>query len=70
VLPIEAWIAKDVSCTKVKLLKMASGMLKLNSWAANDGGGRSGPGGGHKESAVGTSKDTTATVQTSIFGII
>jgi hypothetical protein len=70
VLPIEAWIAKEVSCTKVKLLKTASGMLKLNSWAANDGGGRIGPGGGHRESAVGTSNEATATVQTSIFGIV
>ena len=67
VLPIEAWIAKEVFCTKLKLLKTASGMLKLEVWAASDGGGRIGPGGGHKESTVGASKEITVATGSSMF---
>jgi hypothetical protein len=62
VLPIEALIAKDVFPKKVKFWNTASEMLKLDDLRASVGGGRIGPGGGHKERAVGMRKDIATMV--------
>ncbi len=67
---MEAWIAKEVFCTKVKLLNTASGMLKLEVCEAYDGGGSIGPGGGHRESVVGTSSESTTATGTLVFGMM
>jgi len=52
---------------KLKFWNTASGMLKLEVWAAIDGGGRIAPGGGHRESAVGASRENTPATGSSIF---
>jgi hypothetical protein len=67
VLPIEAWIANEVFARKVKLLNTASGMVKFDETEASVGGGRIGPGGGHRERAVGMRKERAAMVGATIL---
>jgi hypothetical protein len=67
VLPIDALIAKLLFARKLKLLNIASGMLKFDELAASVGGGRIGPGGGHRVRAVGMRKERAAMVKTSIL---
>jgi hypothetical protein len=59
--PIETCTAKDVFCRKVKFWNTASGMLKFKVFGASDGGGRMGPGGGHKASVGVMSSETAVT---------
>jgi hypothetical protein len=67
VLPIDALIAKLLFARKLKLLNTASGILKFDELTASVGGGRIGPGGGHRERVVGRRKERTAMVGTSIL---
>jgi 5-formyltetrahydrofolate cyclo-ligase len=59
-------MAKEVSFKKVRLLKAASGMLRFGLLVSVAGGGRMGPGGGHRDRTVGMRKESVLIVGASI----
>lgn len=67
VLPIETCTAKDVFCRKVKFWNTALGIVKFEAPVASDGGGRMGPGGGHKASVVAVKSEAAVTRWESIM---